>query len=53
MLHRRLGFEKVKEKRKEKEKRGSCEAAIGIGGNTLVILGHPLVKVKSVYTINC
>ena len=24
MLHRRLGFEKVKEKRKEKEKRGLC-----------------------------
>ena len=49
MLHRRLGFEKVKEKKK---KRGSSEAAIGIGGSTLVILGHPLVKVKSVFTVN-
>ena len=52
MLHRRLGFEKVKEKRKEKEKRGSSEATIGIEGSTLVILGHPLVKVKSVFTVN-
>ena len=52
MLHRRLGFEKVKGKRKEKEKRGSSEATIGIGGSTLVILRHPLVKVKSVFTIN-